>query len=107
MQCRFVICCLDNNVSLNSLISLLISESCAFQDTVVALEALSTFSIQNNELEDLDLGLEICVNNKRKEHLYLNRQTALTQKAIEVREVSIGLFNVFIIYLISVSIWDM
>ncbi|KAB5550613.1 hypothetical protein PHYPO_G00055780 [Pangasianodon hypophthalmus] len=56
------------------------------QDTVIALEALSKFSIQNNDVEDLDLRVEMCVNDKRKENLHLNKQTALTQTAIEVKE---------------------
>lgn len=87
------------------LISLLISAS---QDTVIALEALSKFSIQNNDVQDLDLRVEICVNNKRKENLHLNRQTALTQTAIEVRETTIGLFHLFdMMYVISGFIRNM
>lgn len=74
-----------------------IHESSAFQDTVVALEALSKFSIQTNDVEDLDLRVELCVNDKRKESLRLNKQTALTQKVIEVRERKCVLFNSFII----------
>lgn len=64
---------------------LLISESSAFQDTVVALEALSKFSIQSNDVGDLDLRVEMCVNDKRRENLHLNKQTALTHTEIEVR----------------------
>lgn len=60
---------------------------------MVALEALSKFSIQTNDVEDLDLRVEICVNDERKENLHLNKQTALTQNAIEVRETTIRQFN--------------
>ncbi|XP_027013009.2 complement C4 [Tachysurus fulvidraco] len=57
------------------------------QDTVVALEALTEFSIQNNDVNDLDLRVEICVNNKDTKRLHLNKQTALTQTAIDFQEV--------------------
>lgn len=75
------------------MISLLISESSAFQDTVIALEALTKFSIQNNDVEDLDLRVEICVDDKDTRTLYLNKKTALTQTAIHVREMALCLFN--------------
>lgn len=85
------------------LISLLISES-AFQDTVIALEALAKFSNQINDVEDLDLRVELCVNDKRRENLHLNRQTALTQRAVEVRETSMSLFHLFYHYVFHVCI---
>ncbi|XP_017346150.1 complement C4-A [Ictalurus punctatus] len=64
------------------------------QDTVIALEALAKFSNQINDVEDLDLRVELCVNDKRRENLHLNRQTALTQRAVEVREVGKVVLNV-------------
>ncbi|XP_046718191.1 complement C4-B isoform X1 [Silurus meridionalis] len=64
------------------------------QDTVVALEALSKFSIQRNDLEDLDLRVEICVNDKLRQDMHLNKKTALTQTAIEVKEVGKVVLNV-------------
>ncbi|KAG7321636.1 hypothetical protein KOW79_014494 [Hemibagrus wyckioides] len=64
------------------------------QDTVIALEALTKFSIQNNDVEDLDLRVEICVNDKDTRTLYLNKQTALTQTAIHYKEVGKVVVNV-------------
>ncbi|XP_062873283.1 complement C4 [Trichomycterus rosablanca] len=64
------------------------------QDTVVALEALSKFSIQNSEVENLDLSVEICVNNKDVKSLRLNNYNALTQTAFEVKEVGKVVLNV-------------
>ncbi|GAA6065786.1 complement C4 [Tachysurus ichikawai] len=64
------------------------------QDTVVALEALTGFSIQNNDVNDLDLRVEICVNDKDTKKLHLNKQTALTQTAIEFKEVGKAILNV-------------
>ncbi|TSK49678.1 Complement C4-B [Bagarius yarrelli] len=64
------------------------------QDTVVALEALSKFSIQNNDLEELDLRVELCVNEKPAKSLHLTKRTALTQTAIEVSEVGKVVLNV-------------
>uniref|UniRef100_A0A8B9H1D7 Complement component 4 n=1 Tax=Astyanax mexicanus TaxID=7994 RepID=A0A8B9H1D7_ASTMX len=55
------------------------------QDTVVALEALSKFSIQNNDVEDLDLRVELCINDKETKNLHLNKYNALTQAAVQVR----------------------
>uniref|UniRef100_A0AAR2KNK1 Complement C4 gamma chain n=1 Tax=Pygocentrus nattereri TaxID=42514 RepID=A0AAR2KNK1_PYGNA len=55
------------------------------QDTVVALEALSKFSIQNNDVEDLDLTVEMCLNDKQKEDMRLTKHNALTLTAIQVR----------------------
>lgn len=57
------------------------------QDTVVALEALSKFSIQNDDVEDLDLRVELCVNNQRTLNLHLTKSNALTQNAVQVRNV--------------------
>uniref|UniRef100_A0A8B9H2Z5 Complement component 4 n=1 Tax=Astyanax mexicanus TaxID=7994 RepID=A0A8B9H2Z5_ASTMX len=62
------------------------------QDTVVALEALSKFSIQNNDVEDLDLRVELCINDKETKNLHLNKYNALTQAAIkEVGEMSLNI----------------
>ncbi|XP_022524517.2 complement C4-B isoform X1 [Astyanax mexicanus] len=57
------------------------------QDTVVALEALSKFSIQNNDVEDLDLRVELCINDKETKNLHLNKYNALTQAAVQIKEV--------------------
>ncbi|KAK3561057.1 hypothetical protein QTP86_026381 [Hemibagrus guttatus] len=65
-----------------------------YTDTVVALEALTKFSIQNNDVEDLDLRVEICVNDKETRNLHLNKRTALTQTAIEFKEVGKVVLNV-------------
>ncbi|KAM9469330.1 complement C4-B [Clarias gariepinus] len=64
------------------------------QDTVVALEALSEFSIRNNDMEDLNLSVEIRMNKHRK-NLHLNRRTALTQTSIEFKEVGKVVVNVY------------
>ncbi|XP_017564087.2 complement C4 isoform X1 [Pygocentrus nattereri] len=56
------------------------------QDTVVALEALSKFSIQNNDVEDLDLTVEMCLNDKQKEDMRLTKHNALTLTAIQVKD---------------------
>ncbi|KAL6471424.1 hypothetical protein MHYP_G00200740 [Metynnis hypsauchen] len=56
------------------------------QDTVVALEALSKFSIQNNDVEDLDLRVEMCLNDKQKGNLHLTKNNALTLSAIQVKD---------------------
>lgn len=64
------------------------------QDTVVALEALSKFSIQNNDVEDLDLRVELCVNDGRTENLHLTRNNALTKEAVQFKEVGKMSLNV-------------
>ncbi|XP_076832856.1 complement C4-A [Brachyhypopomus gauderio] len=56
------------------------------QDTVVALEALSKFSIQNNDVDDLDLKVEMCVNSKHAKNLHLTKSNALTQAAVQIKE---------------------
>uniref|UniRef100_A0AAY5EWD2 Complement C4 gamma chain n=1 Tax=Electrophorus electricus TaxID=8005 RepID=A0AAY5EWD2_ELEEL len=58
------------------------------QDTVIALEALSKFSIHNNDVEDLDLKVEMCVNNGRAQNLHLTRKNALTREVVQVRNPS-------------------
>ncbi|KAK9962381.1 hypothetical protein ABG768_007751 [Culter alburnus] len=55
------------------------------QDTVVALEALSKYSIQNNDVGDLDLRVELCHENGKKEDLRLTKYNALTAEAVKVR----------------------
>ncbi|XP_072547604.1 complement C4 isoform X2 [Salminus brasiliensis] len=57
------------------------------QDTVVALEALSKFSIQNNDVNDLNLNVKLCVNDVQKQKLHLTKTNALTYSAIQVKEV--------------------
>ncbi|KAK1786465.1 hypothetical protein P4O66_018151 [Electrophorus voltai] len=64
------------------------------QDTVIALEALSKFSIHNNDVEDLDLKVEMCVNNGRAQNLHLTRNNALTQEVVQVKEVGKVAINV-------------
>lgn len=64
------------------------------QDTVVALEALSKFSIQNNDVEDLDLKVELCINDGQPQKLRLNKNNALTQEAVQIKEVGKVSLNV-------------
>ncbi|XP_036420920.1 complement C4-B [Colossoma macropomum] len=64
------------------------------QDTVVALEALSKFSIQNNDVEDLDLTVEMCLNDKRTQNLHLTKNNALTLSAIQVKDVGKVAFDI-------------
>ncbi|KAG5269340.1 hypothetical protein AALO_G00200920 [Alosa alosa] len=54
------------------------------QDTVVALEALATFSEQNNDVNALDLTVEMCFQDGRKDVVRLTKRNALTQPAIKV-----------------------
>ncbi|XP_036392183.1 complement C4 [Megalops cyprinoides] len=54
------------------------------QDTVVALEALSEYSIQDNDVQDLDLNVEVCLERGRRERLLITKRNALTQPAIQV-----------------------
>uniref|UniRef100_A0A672Q448 Complement C4-like n=1 Tax=Sinocyclocheilus grahami TaxID=75366 RepID=A0A672Q448_SINGR len=51
------------------------------QDTVVALEALAKYSMQNNDVEDLNLRVEMCLENGRKQDLHLTKYNALTATA--------------------------
>ncbi|KAA0702158.1 Complement C4 [Triplophysa tibetana] len=55
------------------------------QDTVVALEALAKYSAQNNDVEDLNLRVEMCHKNGKREGIHLTQQNALTQAAIEFK----------------------
>ncbi|MBN3301480.1 CO4 protein, partial [Amia calva] len=55
------------------------------QDTVVALEALSQYSIQLFDVEDLNLTVELCNPRGKKETVNLSKMTALTVSAFQVR----------------------
>ncbi|XP_030632184.1 complement C4-A isoform X2 [Chanos chanos] len=54
------------------------------QDTVVALEALAKLSMQDKEMEQLDLTVQMRLQNGRKEKVHLNKHNALTQPSIEI-----------------------
>ncbi|XP_045069703.1 complement C4-like [Coregonus clupeaformis] len=54
------------------------------QDTVVALEALAKYSILDNDVEDLDLNVEMCHQNGRKQGVHLTKHNALTLSAFQV-----------------------
>ncbi|XP_041920493.1 complement C4-B-like [Alosa sapidissima] len=56
------------------------------QDTVVALEALATFSKQNNDVNALDLTVEMCFQDGRKNVVRLTKHNALTQSAIKIKK---------------------
>uniref|UniRef100_A0A8C8ENN3 Complement C4 gamma chain n=1 Tax=Oncorhynchus tshawytscha TaxID=74940 RepID=A0A8C8ENN3_ONCTS len=58
------------------------------QDTVVALEALAKYSILENDVEDLDLNVEMCHQNGRKQGIHLTKHNALTLSAFQVRLMS-------------------
>ncbi|KAI4879807.1 hypothetical protein NFI96_030760 [Prochilodus magdalenae] len=64
------------------------------QDTVVALEGLFTFSTQNNDVTDLDLRVEVCLNDERTQVLHLTKKNALTQEAVQVKDVGKVLLDV-------------
>uniref|UniRef100_A0A673ZMY5 Complement component 4 n=1 Tax=Salmo trutta TaxID=8032 RepID=A0A673ZMY5_SALTR len=55
------------------------------QDTVVALEALAKYSILEDDVEDLDLNVEMCHQNGRKQGVHLTKHNALTLSAFQVR----------------------
>lgn len=55
------------------------------QDTVVALEALAKFSMQDKDVEDLNLRVEMCHENGEKQDIHLTRQNAIIHKAIQVK----------------------
>lgn len=55
------------------------------QDTVVALEALTKYSILNNDIGDLNLRVEMCLENGKKQDLHLTKYNALTTEAVKVR----------------------
>ncbi|KTF74286.1 hypothetical protein cypCar_00043860, partial [Cyprinus carpio] len=54
------------------------------QDTVVALEALTKYSMQNNDVDDLDLRVEMCLENGKKQDLHLTKNNALTAEAVKI-----------------------
>ncbi|XP_010868154.2 complement C4-A [Esox lucius] len=54
------------------------------QDTVVALEALAKYSIQNNDVQGLNLNVEIC-QQKWKQELKITKRNALTLSAFQVK----------------------
>uniref|UniRef100_A0A674E5Y5 Complement component 4 n=1 Tax=Salmo trutta TaxID=8032 RepID=A0A674E5Y5_SALTR len=54
------------------------------QDTVVALEALAKYSIKDNDVQDLDLNVEMCYQNGRKQRVHLTKRNALTLSAFQV-----------------------
>ncbi|XP_062408094.1 complement C4-B-like [Sardina pilchardus] len=56
------------------------------QDTVVALEGLATFSEQNNDVNGLNLTVEMCFQDGRKDVVRLTKHNALTQPAIKIRK---------------------
>ncbi|XP_062408093.1 complement C4-B-like isoform X2 [Sardina pilchardus] len=56
------------------------------QDTAVALEALATFSEKSNDVSGLDLTVEMCFQDGRKDVMRLTKHNALTQPAIKIRK---------------------
>ncbi|XP_028817947.1 complement C4-A [Denticeps clupeoides] len=56
------------------------------QDTVVALEALTEYSIKNSMMDDLDLTVELCFTNGQKKEVTITKHNALTQDAIKITE---------------------
>ncbi|XP_076137812.1 complement C4-B-like [Alosa pseudoharengus] len=56
------------------------------QDTVVALEALATFSEQNNDVNGLDLTVEMCFQDGQKDVVRLTKRNALTQPDIKIKK---------------------
>ncbi|XP_056127943.1 complement C4 [Rhinichthys klamathensis goyatoka] len=64
------------------------------QDTVVALEALAKYSIQNNDIRDLDLRVEMCLENGKKQDFQLTKHNALTTEAVKVRNAGKFTLNV-------------
>ncbi|KAL2096581.1 hypothetical protein ACEWY4_008729 [Coilia grayii] len=54
------------------------------QDTVVALEALAKYSLKINDVADLDLTVDMCFQDGRKDVVKLQKRNALTQSAIKV-----------------------
>ncbi|KAK2880874.1 hypothetical protein Q8A67_018142 [Cirrhinus molitorella] len=64
------------------------------QDTVVALEALVKYSMQNNDVEDLNLRVEMCLENGKKQDLHLTKSNAITASAVKVRNVGKFSLNV-------------
>ncbi|XP_005157429.1 complement C4-B isoform X1 [Danio rerio] len=64
------------------------------QDTVLALEALTKYSIQNNDVDDLNLRVEMCLENGQKKDLHLTKNNALTLSAVKVRDVGKVTLNI-------------
>ncbi|KAL1260978.1 hypothetical protein QQF64_008805 [Cirrhinus molitorella] len=64
------------------------------QDTVVALEALVKYGMQNNDVEDLNLRVEMCLENGKKQDLHLTKSNAITASAVKVRNVGKFSLNV-------------
>ncbi|KAK7171995.1 hypothetical protein R3I93_004325 [Phoxinus phoxinus] len=64
------------------------------QDTVVAIEALTKYSILNNDIGDLNLRVEMCLENGQKQDLHLTEHNALTIEAVKVRNVGKITLNV-------------
>ncbi|XP_052472271.1 complement C4 [Carassius gibelio] len=64
------------------------------QDTVLALEALTKYSIQNNDVDDLNLRVEMCLENGKKQDIHLTKSNALTTTAVKVRNVGKVSLNV-------------
>lgn len=57
----------------------------------MALEALAKYSAQNNDVEDLNLRVEMCHENGKREGIRLTQQNALTQSAIEASKMALFL----------------
>lgn len=55
------------------------------KDTVVALEALATYSREIDDMSDLDLTVEMCLQDGRKNTVKLQKRNALTQPSIKVK----------------------
>ncbi|KAJ8404684.1 hypothetical protein AAFF_G00335470 [Aldrovandia affinis] len=55
------------------------------QDTVVALEALAEFSMQNNDVRGLNLNVEICLSKGKKERVHLTKRNAMTLPVFQVK----------------------
>ncbi len=54
----------------------------------MALEALSKYSMQNNDVEDLNLRVEMCLADGKKQDLHLTKYNALTATAVKVRKIT-------------------
>ncbi len=52
----------------------------------MALEALAKYSTQNNDVGDLNLRVEMCLANGKKQDLHLTKYNALTATAVKVRK---------------------
>ncbi|XP_067306533.1 complement C4 [Pseudorasbora parva] len=64
------------------------------QDTVVAIEALTKYSMQNNDIENLNLKVVMCLQNGTKQDLHLTKNNALTAEAVKVRNAGKFALNV-------------